>query len=132
MVGVLHKMNTTSSVGSPMPGAPDGDGSVSRTWSGFSMTAPDDATEAAMPVSWAGSMSNLGAAGAVAAWRAGGAKVSTAGDDGARRREGAAGGGEPSGRPAGDGELGVAGGKTITVSSGQALKYIKAYGQLMK
>ena len=82
----------------------------------------DDSMPLTAPVSWTASMANLNNLGGAAA------------ADRLRRGVEASGGGEASGRGAArqGGGSDSAGGVTITVASGQALKHIKAYGQLMR
>ena len=103
-------------------------GSISRNLSEFSMAAPSedgDAYQTLTPVSWSGTNTSSGGAGGEAARRREGGSTATA----------AAGSGEPSGEGEADAPAAAgagAGGKIITVSSGQALKCLKAYGQLMR
>ena len=121
MVNVLHKVQTpgTDSSGQLT-------GSSSRDFSEFSMGADDDLDGSAPPaalVSWSTSMANLNNLGG------GGSNGGVAGMDRSRRGAGeTSGGGEASGRVGGQAPAEV----TITVASGQALKQIKTYGQLMR
>lgn len=121
MVGVLEKMHTSGPSDALAP---------SRSLSGFSMGSDDN--EGSMPISWEGSMANLGAG---MAWPTAGKTAGmAAGNNGPSRGEGSA-QESSSGRPSVDGASSAAvggTGKVITVSSGQALKFIKVYGELIR
>ena len=125
MVSVLKTQHSGSFISPAM--TPDV-GSISRNLSEFSMAAPSedgDAYQTLTPVSWSGTNTSSGGAGGEAARRREGGSAAAA----------AAGSGEPSGEGDADAPAAAgagAGGKIITVSSGQALKCLKAYGQLMR
>ena len=119
MVGVLEKLHAPNPADALPP---------SRSFSEFSVASDDN--EGPMPISWAGSMANLGAGmPAGTAWTTAEATAGdprpSAGDEAARESS-------SSGRPVGDDASSGTGRKVVTVSSGQALKYIKVYGQLIR